>query len=120
MSTTAGLKALRDKPFELLRELEKLARAALTGQGRDAANESEWVGVAFRMSSESFLVAREETREVLGYPAVVTRVPGAKPWIRGVANVRGTLLPVVDLRAFLGGGDHEHGPQHARARRAPS
>jgi twitching motility protein PilI len=104
MSTTASLKALRDKPFELLRELEKLARAALTGQGRDAANEREWVGVAFRMSSESFLVAREETREVLGYPAVVTRVPGAKPWIRGVANVRGTLLPVVDLRAFLGGG----------------
>jgi twitching motility protein PilI len=99
-----SLKALRDKPFELLRELEKLARVALTGQGRDAANEREWVGVAFRMSSESFLVAREETREVLGYPSVVTRVPGSKPWIRGVANVRGTLLPVVDLRAFLGGG----------------
>lgn len=102
--TTASLKALRDNPFELLRELEKLARAALTGQGRDAGNEREWVGVAFRMSSESFLVAREETREVLGYPSVVTRVPGAKPWIRGVANVRGALLPVVDLRAFLGGG----------------
>lgn len=104
MTTTASLKALRDKPFELLRELEKLARAALTGQGRDAANENEWVGVAFRMSAENFLVAREETREVLGFPSVVTRVPGAKPWIRGVANVRGQLLPVVDLRAFLGGG----------------
>jgi twitching motility protein PilI len=102
--STAQLKTLRDKPFELLREIEKLARAALTGQGRDLGNEREWVGVAFRMSSENFLVAREETREVLGYPAVVTRVPGAKPWIRGIANVRGTLLPVVDLRAFLGGG----------------
>jgi len=31
-------------------------------------------------------------------------VPGAKPWIRGLANVRGQLLPLVDLRAFLGGG----------------
>lgn len=102
--TVATLRSLRDKPFELLRELERLARVALTGQGRDAANEREWVGVAFRMSSENFLVAREETREILGYPAVVTRVPGAKPWIRGVANVRGQLLPVIDLRAFLGGG----------------
>ena len=101
---TAALKALRDKPFELLRELEKLARAALTGQGRNAANEHEWVGVAFRVSAENFLVAREETREVLGFPGVVTRVPGAKLWIRGIANVRGQLLPVVDLRAFLGGG----------------
>lgn len=102
--STSSLKSLRDKPFELLRELEKLARAALSGQGRDAADEREWVGVAFRISSESFLVAREETREVLGYPSVMTRVPGAKTWIRGLANVRGALLPVVDLRAFLGGG----------------
>ena len=102
--TVANLKALRDKPFELLRELERLARAALTGQGRDAASEREWVGVAFRVSSENFLVAREETREVLGFPSVVTRVPGSKPWIRGLANVRGQLLPVIDLRAFLGGG----------------
>lgn len=102
--TVATLRSLRDKPFELLRELERLARVALTGQGRDVANEREWVGVAFRMSSENFLVAREETREILGYPAVVTRVPGAKSWIRGVANVRGQLLPVIDLRAFLGGG----------------
>ena len=28
----------------------------------------------------------------------------SKTWIRGIANVRGQLLPVVDLRAFLGGG----------------
>jgi twitching motility protein PilI len=105
MSTTpATLKSLRDKPFELLRELERLARLTLTGQGRAAAAESEWVGVAFRLSSENFLLAREETREVLGYPSVVTRVPGAKPWIRGIANVRGQILPIVDLRAFLGGG----------------
>jgi twitching motility protein PilI len=102
--TAATLRNLRDKPFELLRELERLARVALSGQGRDVDSEREWVGVAFRMSAENFLVAREETREVLGFPSVVTRVPGAKPWIRGVANVRGQLLPVVDLRAFLGGG----------------
>jgi twitching motility protein PilI len=104
MHMTANLKALRENPFELLRKLEELARTALTGQGRDPSSEREWVGVAFRMSSENFLVAREETREVLGFPSIVTRVPGAKAWIRGVANVRGQLLPVVDLRAFLGGG----------------
>ena len=32
------------------------------------ASEREWVGVAFRLSAENFLVAREETREVLGLP----------------------------------------------------
>jgi twitching motility protein PilI len=64
----------------------------------------EWVGVALRMAGDLYLVAREETREVLGVPASSTRVPGAKPWIKGLANVRGQLLPVIDLRQFLGSG----------------
>ena len=37
-------------------------------------------------------------------PPAITRVPGAKPWVRGLANVRGHLLPISDLRAFLGAG----------------
>ena len=30
-------------------------------------------------------------------------MPGAQPWMLGVANVRGSLLPVVDLKQFLEG-----------------
>jgi len=104
MTASATLKSLRDKPFELLVELERLARIASTGQGRDAGSEREWVGVAFRLSAESFLVAREETREVLGLPSVITRVPGARGWVKGIANVRGQLLPILDLRQYLGSG----------------
>ena len=101
---TATLKSLRDQPFELLRELERRARVATTGKGRDVGTDREGVGVAFRLGSESFLVAREETREVLGYPTMLTRVPGARTWVRGLVNVRGQLLAVVDLRAFLNAG----------------
>ncbi len=56
------------------------------------------------MAGELYLVAREEAREVLGVPAPLTRVPGAKSWILGLANVRGQLLPIIDLRAYLGAG----------------
>ncbi len=107
-STMSGpdnsLRALRDRPFELLKELEKRSRNSAPGNvaGEDAAK--EWVGVAFRMGGETFLVAREETREVLGYPAAVTRIPGARSWVKGLANVRGQLLPLLDLRQFLGSG----------------
>jgi twitching motility protein PilI len=99
-----SLRSLRDRPFELLKELEKRSRAVTAGAAPEAAAGAEWVGVAFRMGGETFLVAREETREVLGYPAVVTRIPGAKNWVRGLANVRGQLLPMLDLRQFLGSG----------------
>ena len=54
--------------------------------------------------AEGVRLAREETREVLGVPASTTRVPGAKGWIKGLANVRGQLLPIIDLRQFLGSG----------------
>jgi twitching motility protein PilI len=102
--TDSALRSLRDRPFELLKELEKRSRSVTSGAAPDTAAGQEWVGVAFRMGGETFLVAREETREVLGYPAVVTRIPGAKTWVKGLANVRGQLLPMLDLRQFLGSG----------------
>ena len=98
------LKSLRDRPFELLAELERRGRAVSAQLSQDANTGREWVGVALRMAGDLYLVAREETREVLGVPTGTTRVPGAKPWIKGLANVRGQLLPVIDLRQFLGSG----------------
>lgn len=104
MNAATSLRSLIEQPFALLAELERRAQAVQAGNTRDARAGNEWVGVAFRLGAENFMVAREETREVLGVPNFLTRVPGAKTWIRGLANVRGQLLPVVDLRAFLGGG----------------
>ncbi|HME37847.1 MAG TPA: chemotaxis protein CheW [Steroidobacteraceae bacterium] len=102
--SATSLRSLRDRPFELLKELEKRSRAVDAGSQPESAAGREWVGVAFRMGGETFLVAREETREVLGYPAAVTRIPGSKSWVKGLANVRGQLLPMLDLRQFLGSG----------------
>jgi twitching motility protein PilI len=109
MTSSAGggdtsLRSLRDRPFELLKELEKRSRTVATANAPDASAGREWVGVACRIGGETFLIARQETREVLGYPAVITRIPGAKSWVKGLANVRGSLFPMLDLRQFLGSG----------------
>ena len=104
-----ALRSLRDRPFELLLELERRSRAGAAEQGRDTGPDREWVGVAFRMSGEVFLVAREETREVLGLPNAITRIPGARAWVKGLANVRGQLLPILDLRQYLGSGAAQAG-----------
>jgi twitching motility protein PilI len=103
MQPGASLKLLRDQPFELLLELEKRAKAAAAG-ARDAAAGTAWIGVAFRLGGETFLVARDEAREIMGLPSPLTRVPGSREWIRGLANVRGQLLPVIDLKQYLGSG----------------
>ncbi|MFT3907166.1 MAG: chemotaxis protein CheW [Steroidobacteraceae bacterium] len=98
------LNDLKDRPFELLVELERRGRAVTASALPEQSSGQEWVGVALRMAGELYLVAREEAREVLGVPAALTRVPGARGWILGIANVRGQLIPIIDLRQFLGGG----------------
>lgn len=94
------LQALADRPFDLLAAIE--ARLAAGGDVADVpAGETEWTGLAFNLGDTQYLAPRDDVREVLEPPAV-TRVPGARPWLLGVANVRGDLLSVVDLGRFLG------------------
>jgi len=99
-----GLNALKSRPFDLLKELERRTKSALTGRSGSTLDDDEWVGIAFRLGEDNFLVNRNEIREVMMYPSAVTRVPGAKTWISGLANVRGQLLPVADIKQYFGAG----------------
>lgn len=103
MDKAVDLRTLVEQPFELLREMERRARAAVAGKG-DGSMPAEWVGVGFRLGDEQFVASRQEVREVLMMPATTTRVPGAKRWVLGIANLRGHLLPLIDLKMFLGSG----------------
>jgi twitching motility protein PilI len=99
-----SLHELREKPFELLREMERRSRVAQSGNRLDSQAGNEWVGIGCQLAGEKLLVARAEIREVMMTPSSLTRVPGAKEWVAGLANLRGQILTVVDLRAFLGAG----------------
>lgn len=103
MNDAADLKALIERPFELLQEMERRSRAALAGQGSGDLP-SEWVGVGFRIGEEQFIADRNEVREVLMMPTAMTRVPGTKRWVLGIANLRGHLLPLIDVQMMLGRG----------------
>ena len=103
MAKSAELAALVEQPFELLQELERRSRIAFAGQGGEALPE-EWVGVGFRLGNEQFVANRDQVREVLMLPETMTRVPGAKRWMLGIANLRGHLLPLIDLQMLLGNG----------------
>lgn len=59
-----------------------------------------WTGVGFLLNNQRYVVPLNEVAEILHIPEV-KKVPGVKQWFRGIANVRGTLLPVVDLSHFL-------------------
>jgi purine-binding chemotaxis protein CheW len=57
--------------------------------------------MTFRLGEELFAINVYQVREVLEV-LQITKVPTAPPYMRGVVNVRGQAIPVVDLRMRFG------------------
>ena len=57
--------------------------------------------LTFLIAGEEYAVRILAVREILAY-GPITPVPKAPSWMRGVANVRGSVVPVVDLGMKLG------------------
>jgi len=89
-------------PFGILAEYERLSLEHVPGLPEQLNAPGLWRGVGYRIGRQRLASGFEEVVEILPLPAV-TPVPGAQPWMLGVANMRGNLLPVVDLKQFLEG-----------------
>ena len=88
--------------FDTLLDYEARSLAPVPGRPESVEAAGHGRGVGFRLGQRRLVSSFDEVMEILPMPAV-TPVPGAQPWMLGVANVRGTLLPVVDLKQFLEG-----------------
>lgn len=78
-------------------------------QRKAAAQTAEMV--AFRVGSQEFCVDIRTVREIRGWSPATT-LPHAPHYILGVINLRGTVLPVVNLAARLGLPHCEPTPRH--------
>ncbi len=57
--------------------------------------------LTFGLEEEIFAIDVAKVREVLDLSAI-TKVPHAPDFLRGVINVRGNVVPVMDMRAKFG------------------
>ena len=92
----------RRGPFEILADYEQRSLAHVAGLPEQLDAPGLWRGVGFRIGHKRLAAGFDEVVEILPMPQV-TPVPGAQPWMLGVANIRGNLLPIVDLKQFLEG-----------------
>ena len=60
-----------------------------------------WRAIGFRVGEHHFVSGIDEVSEILMQPPPVTSIPSTRPWMLGVANVRGNLIALVDLKQFL-------------------
>jgi purine-binding chemotaxis protein CheW len=75
-----------------------------------AAAPSETVQLlTFSVAGEEYAVGILRVREIIQYENV-TRVPMTPPWVRGVMNLRGSVVPVVDLAVKFGLSETPVGP----------
>jgi purine-binding chemotaxis protein CheW len=58
--------------------------------------------LTFRLRDEVFGVEIARVREIVELDGAVTRVPRTPAFMRGVMNLRGQVVPVVDMNAKLG------------------
>ncbi|HEU4669136.1 MAG TPA: chemotaxis protein CheW [Dyella sp.] len=89
-------------PFEVLARYEQLSLAHASDTRQTMEAPGLWRGIGYRVGTRLFVSSIDEISELLAVP-VMTTVPGTQPWLLGVANVRGNLVPVIDLGRFLFG-----------------
>lgn len=64
--------------------------------------------ISFYIGKELFAVKIDDIREIVKITGI-TRVPNSPTFIKGVINLRGKILPVMDLRTKLKMGEIEYG-----------
>ncbi len=89
-------------PFEILRSLDSRCRKNSSGLPVAKSVDDDWIGIGFAINDIALLAKMDDVSEILPPPETI-RVPGVTHWVKGLANIRGNLMPVLDMNAFLHG-----------------
>ncbi|NEV62735.1 chemotaxis protein CheW [Thiorhodococcus minor] len=92
---------------DILNDEERQAAASQAGAHEEVDADDDEQVVVFRLDKEEFGVPIESVQEIVRVPDELTHVPKAPAFVEGVINLRGSVLPVIDLRRRLGLADVE-------------
>jgi purine-binding chemotaxis protein CheW len=71
--------------------------------GKDSSKQGHLAGkyLTFALSKESYGIEILKVQEIIGVPSI-TRVPKCPDYLKGIINLRGRIIPVIDLRLRFG------------------
>jgi twitching motility protein PilI len=82
--------------FAILKEIDQRSR-----QGSEQHSHGLWTAIHFRIDNENLVIPLDQTKEIFPVPQQITTVPKSPEWVYGIANLRGELLPIFDLKHYL-------------------
>jgi purine-binding chemotaxis protein CheW len=62
----------------------------------DYANTSEFM--TFELGAMKYAIELPKIREILTYPENITTLPNTSDWVKGLINLRGEVVPILDIR----------------------
>ncbi|KPQ27371.1 MAG: twitching motility protein PilI [Marinobacter excellens HL-55] len=87
-------------PFAVLTDIAQRSRSLAAGLPEQQEAVELWNGIGFVLAGERYVAPMGEVTEILHVPRF-THIPGVRSFLMGAANVRGRLLPLVDLAGFF-------------------
>ena len=88
--------------FQTLRDFEQRSLVHAVGLPEQNLGAGAWSGIAFKVADANLVSEIRDTVEILIFPEL-TPIPGSQSWVLGMANIRGNLVPIIDLRGYLSG-----------------
>lgn len=62
----------------------------------DYSNTSEYM--TFELGKMKYAIELPKIREILTYPDNITTLPNTTSWVKGLINLRGEVVPILDIR----------------------
>ena len=87
-------------PFAVLTDIARRSKSLASGLPAQQEAIELWNGIGFTLGGQRYVAPMGEVVEILHVPRY-THVPGVRPFMVGAANVRGRLLPLIDLAHFF-------------------
>jgi chemotaxis signal transduction protein len=95
-----SVERLAVEAFDYLLDIELQSQPANRSDYNNLIGSSEYIH--FRLGEHNFVIPIHSSSEIL-LNISHTRIPGAEPWLYGLANNRGKLLTLIDLNAYFSG-----------------
>jgi len=61
--------------------------------------------MTFILGAMKYAIELPKIREILTYPELITILPNTSKWVKGLINLRGEVVPILDIRVKFGTGE---------------
>lgn len=92
--------SIETAPFEYLLSIDQKCVEHQDGLFQQVADAKFSHGLAFNLGAHHYIVPIVEIDEVIAITSF-TRIPRAQGWLKGISNIRGNLVTLLDLHSIL-------------------